>query len=128
MILRKDSLGSVPGTDSFLRSVPHADDRLGVANAINTFFNNGGTLPPGFAGVLNLTGTSLANALTQLDGENAAGAEHSAFQLMNEFLNLMLDPYVYGRGGFGPAANCSALRRINRTACRPTSRSPMRAC
>jgi uncharacterized protein with beta-barrel porin domain len=71
-----------------------------VANAINTFFNNGGALPPGFASILNLSGTNLANALTQLDGENATGAEHSAFVLMNEFLDLMLDPYVYGRGGY----------------------------
>jgi uncharacterized protein with beta-barrel porin domain len=72
-----------------------------VANAINTFFNNGGALPPGFAAILNLTGANLANALTQLDGENATGAEHSAFQLMNQFLDLMLDPYVDGRSGFG---------------------------
>jgi uncharacterized protein with beta-barrel porin domain len=75
-----------------------------VANAINNFFNNGGALPPGFVGVLGLTGANLANALTQLDGENATGAEKSAFQLMNEFLTLMLDPYADGRIGGGAGA------------------------
>ena len=70
-----------------------------VANALNNFFNGGGTLPPGFAGLFGLSGSSLQNALTQLDGEDATGAEHSAFQLMSEFMGLMLDPFVYGRGG-----------------------------
>jgi uncharacterized protein with beta-barrel porin domain len=71
-----------------------------VASAINNFFNSGGTLPPNFANVFGLTGTSLANALTQLDGETATGAERGAFHLMTEFFGLMLDPFVYGRGGF----------------------------
>jgi uncharacterized protein with beta-barrel porin domain len=75
-----------------------------VANAINNFFNNGGALPPGFVGVLGLSGANLANALTQLDGESATGAERGAFDLMNEFLNLMLDPYVDGRIGGGTGA------------------------
>jgi autotransporter-associated beta strand protein len=65
-----------------------------VANAINNFFNSGGTLPPGFAGAFNLTGANLASALTQLSGENATGAERTAFGLMDQFLNLMTDPYV----------------------------------
>ena len=54
--------------------------------------------------------------------------EQSAFQLTNEFLNLMLDPFVNGRG-YGPgaaaaAAARSALRPTSRRACRPMSRSP----
>jgi outer membrane autotransporter protein len=36
-----------------------------------------------------------------LDGEVAADAEFGAFQLMDEFLNLMLDPFVDGRLGGG---------------------------
>jgi uncharacterized protein with beta-barrel porin domain len=72
-----------------------------VANTINNFFNNGGTLPPGFVSLFNLSGANLGAALSQLDGEDATGAEHSAFQLMNDFLSLMLDPYVDGRTGGG---------------------------
>lgn len=76
-------------------------NQLNVANAIDNFFNNGGALPPAFVNLFSLTGANLANALTALDGENATGAEHAEFELMNEFLNLMLDPYVDGRAGGG---------------------------
>ncbi|HEY5063934.1 MAG TPA: autotransporter domain-containing protein [Xanthobacteraceae bacterium] len=78
-----------------------------VANTINNFINSGGAISGGFANLFNLTGSSLANSLTQLDGEDATGAEHGAFELTNEFLSLMLDPFVYGRGG--PASGGGAL-------------------
>jgi uncharacterized protein with beta-barrel porin domain len=75
-----------------------------VANALNTFFNGGGALPPGFVSVFGLTGPALANALTQLDGEVATGADKGAFLLLSEFLGVMLDPFVDGRiaGPGGP--------------------------
>jgi uncharacterized protein with beta-barrel porin domain len=70
-----------------------------VATTINNVFNSGATLPPGFVNVFGLSGNGLSRALTQLNGEDATGAAHSAFILMNDFLGLMLDPFVYGRGG-----------------------------
>jgi uncharacterized protein with beta-barrel porin domain len=72
-----------------------------VAAAINNFFNSGGTLPPGFLALFNLTGGNLTNAITLLSGEAATGAQQGAFQLMNEFMGLMLDPFVDGRAGVG---------------------------
>ena len=69
-----------------------------VANAINNFFNGGGALPSNFFNLFGLTGGALATALGQLDGEVATGAERAAFQLDNQFLTLMLDPFVNGRG------------------------------
>ncbi len=51
--------------------------------------------------MFRLTGGGLGNALTQLDGEAATGAERAVFQLTTEFLNLMLDPFVNGRGNAG---------------------------
>ena len=73
-----------------------------VANALNNYFNSGGTLPPGFTSLFGLTGGNLANALSQLDGEVATGGEFAAFQMMVQFLDFMLDPFVDGRlGGFG---------------------------
>src|SRR5262249_38084683 len=36
--------------------------------------------------------------LTLLSGEAATGAQQGAFQLTNQFLNIMLDPFVDGRG------------------------------
>jgi len=74
-----------------------------VAVALDNFFNGGGMLPPNFLTIFGLTGDSLAHALTQLDGEAATGAERSAFELTDEFLGLMLDPFVNGRTGGGGA-------------------------
>jgi outer membrane autotransporter protein len=72
-----------------------------VAAAINNFFNTGGTLPPNFGNLFFLTDGNLSSALSQVSGEPATGAQQPAFQLMNEFLGLMLDPFVAGRAGVG---------------------------
>lgn len=74
-----------------------------VAGAIDNFTNNGGALPTGFQNLnlYGLTGSQLVGALTQLDGEAAVDAEKGAFQLMNQFLGLMVDPFVTGRTGGG---------------------------
>jgi autotransporter-associated beta strand protein/T5SS/PEP-CTERM-associated repeat protein len=82
-------------------------NQCNVANALNAFFNNGGTLPPAFVTIFGLTGGNLANALTLLSGEAATGAQQAAFQLTKQFLDIMLDPFVDGRnsiaGAGGPA-------------------------
>src|SRR5262249_12339636 len=62
-------------------------NQCNVANAINAFFNNGGTLPPAFANIFGLTGVNLGNALSQLSGEAATGAQQAAFQLTNQSSN-----------------------------------------
>src|SRR5262249_7993478 len=67
-------------------------NQLNVGHAIDNFFNNGGALPPAFLSLFNLTGSNLTNALDQLSGEPATGAQKVAFQLTNQFLDLMLDP------------------------------------
>jgi uncharacterized protein with beta-barrel porin domain len=98
-----DSL-SYNADDAFLNlsaalgaGTPLNQNQENVATAINTYFNSGGVLPPALTNIFGLTGTALQNALTHLDGEDATGAETSAFDLMNEFLGLMLDPFVDGR-------------------------------
>jgi autotransporter-associated beta strand protein len=73
-------------------------NQCNVANALNAFFNNGGALPPAFVTIFGLTGANLANALTLLSGEAATGVQQAAFQLTNQFLGIMLDPFVDGRG------------------------------
>ena len=82
-------------------------NQFNVATALDTFFNNGGTLPANFVNMFGLTGSNLGNALSQLSGEPATGAQQGAFQMGNQFLGLMLDPFVDGRngaaGGGGPA-------------------------
>lgn len=63
-----------------------------VANTLTNFFNtNGGILGQFF----NLT----PSGLTQIDGENGTGAEKSAFQLVDEFLNLMINTGLFNSGG-----------------------------
>ena len=79
--------------------MPLNQNQQNIANAIDTYFNSGGALPAGFINLFNLSGASLTNALNQLDGEDATGAQKSAFQLMQDFLNLLLDPSADGQGG-----------------------------
>jgi autotransporter-associated beta strand protein/T5SS/PEP-CTERM-associated repeat protein len=79
-------------------------NQCNVATALNNYFNTGGTLTSPFATVFGLSGSALGRALFELDGEDATGAERAAFQLTNQFLTLMLDPFVDGRmGGFNSA-------------------------
>lgn len=72
-----------------------------VADALNGFFNGGGALPPGFVAVFGLTGAPLAGALTQLSGETATGAQQTTFDAMDQFLGVLTDSFVDGRGSRG---------------------------
>jgi hypothetical protein len=78
-----------------------------VADALDTYFNNGGVLPPKFVDLFGLTGSNLSNALGSVSGEAATGVQQVAFQSMRQFLDLMLDPTVVGRneraGAYAPA-------------------------
>jgi len=79
-----------------------SDNQRAVANAIDTFVKNGGTLPPGFENLLSfLSPSQLANAFTQLSGEAGTGAQQSGFQMMNSFLSLLANPFAENRG-FAP--------------------------
>ncbi len=82
-----------------------------VSTSLTNYFNSGGMLTPGFSTVFGLSGTTLANALTQLSGEAATGTQQVSTQLMTEFLDLMLDPFVAGRdtGGIGGAGTASGF-------------------
>jgi uncharacterized protein with beta-barrel porin domain len=95
-------LSATPSTLSFPGDPP--TNVVNVANAINNFTSGGGTLPADFQNLFNLSSSQLATALTQLDGEAATDAEKGAFALMNQFLGLMLDPFVDGRFGGAPGA------------------------
>jgi Autotransporter beta-domain len=75
-----------------------------VAGGIDNFLNNGGLLTGGFQSLNFQSGQALVNSLVQLDGETSTGAEKGAFQLTNQFLGLMLDPYVDGRFGAGTSS------------------------
>ena len=75
---------------------------VNVMGGIDNYIGGGGSLPAGFQNLFNLSPLGILNALSQLSGEAATGAERGAFQIMTQFLSLMLDPFVDGRnGGFG---------------------------
>jgi outer membrane autotransporter protein len=86
-----------------------------VLNGINNAILQGDSIPTGFLNLGNLSGAALSNALTQLEGQPATGAETSTFQLMTDFLNLLSDPSSGGGGsptgggapGFAPEQEAS---------------------
>ena len=93
----------VPGTPA---STPQTVNEANVGHALDKAFNTlppGSTLPANFLPIFGLTGSNLDRALDQLDGEVATGAQRVAFQLTDQFLNVMLDPFVDGRSGLGGA-------------------------
>jgi autotransporter-associated beta strand protein len=93
------NLTAILGGPSALGTGGLSTNQRNVAGSLNTFFNNGGTLPPGFLPIFGLTGGNLGNALSQLSGEAATGGQQVAFQMTNQFLGLMLDAFVDGRTG-----------------------------
>src|SRR5581483_8107172 len=81
-------LNLAPGFSSFTGL---SVNQQNVVNTLNTVFNAAGGLPNSFF--------SLSKSdLTYVDGEAATDADKGAFQLMNDFLDLMLDPTAGGGG------------------------------
>jgi uncharacterized protein with beta-barrel porin domain len=67
-----------------------------VANALINYFNTTGGIPTVF-------GTLTPAGLTQLSGESATGSQATTFNAMNQFMGLLTDPFIGGRGD-GPGA------------------------
>jgi uncharacterized protein with beta-barrel porin domain len=65
-----------------------------VANALTNFFNSTGGIPLAF-GALSPQG------LTQVSGEVATGSQQATFDAMTQFMGLLTDPFVAGRGESG---------------------------
>jgi uncharacterized protein with beta-barrel porin domain len=62
-----------------------------VANAIVAFFNANGGIPLVFGGLTPA-------GLTQLSGEGTVGSQQATFDAMSQFINLLIDPFISGRG------------------------------
>ncbi|MDA9400825.1 autotransporter outer membrane beta-barrel domain-containing protein [Bradyrhizobium sp. CCBAU 45389] len=80
--------------DAAFLSLAQTQNQKAVAGALSAF---GPNLPflSSFAG---LSDAQLRYNLDQLSGEAATGARQGAFQFTGQFLGLMLDPFVDGRG------------------------------
>jgi autotransporter-associated beta strand protein len=62
-----------------------------VANALTNFFNTTGGIPMVF-------GTLTPAGLTQVSGETAVGSQQVTFDAMTQFMGILLDPFIGGRG------------------------------
>ena len=81
-----------------LLSASANDSQRAVANAIDGFVANGGTLPLPFVTLLTLSPAELGNALTQIQGETGTGVAEAGVQAMNSFLSLVTNPFLDNRG------------------------------
>jgi autotransporter-associated beta strand protein len=66
-------------------------NQLAVANALIGFFNSTGGIPAAFSS-LN------AKGLSQASGELGTGSQQTTFNAMNQFMGVLTDPFIDGRG------------------------------
>jgi uncharacterized protein with beta-barrel porin domain len=62
-----------------------------VGNALTNFLNSTGSIPMVF-------GSLTPGGLTQISGETATGSQQTTFNAMNQFMGVMTDPFIAGRG------------------------------
>ncbi|MEW6641713.1 MAG: autotransporter domain-containing protein [Pseudomonadota bacterium] len=65
-----------------------------VGNALINFFNTTGSIPLVFGGLTPA-------GLTLISGEGAVGSQQTTFNAMNQFIGVMTDPFIDGRGDNG---------------------------
>jgi uncharacterized protein with beta-barrel porin domain len=66
-------------------------NQAAVGNALTRYFNTNGGIPFVFAQMS-------PGALSQSAGETGTGSQQSTFNAMNQFMGVMTDPFVAGRG------------------------------
>jgi autotransporter-associated beta strand protein len=76
------AVSQLPGLNSNQRN---------VANALTNSFNATGGIPLVF-------GTLTPAGLTQVSGETATGSQQTTFSAMTQFITMLLDPFISGRG------------------------------
>jgi autotransporter-associated beta strand protein len=74
-----------------------------VGNALGNFFNGSGSLPLVYA-------TLAPGGLAQASGETATGSQQATFNAMTQFMAIIGDPFIDGRGSAaGPATAAPAF-------------------
>ncbi len=108
----KDVLLTVdPGLLSLNVPANASINQKNVGAGIDNALIAGANMPAGFNALFALTGSGLAGALTQVSGEIATGAQQNTFNAMNQFMGVMTDPFIAGRGdpfGGGGSPNAYA--------------------
>lgn len=78
-------------------TVAQTINQKNVALALNSGGSANGFTGPLITALAGLNAAQARAAFTSLDGEVATGAERAAFRFGDQFLNLMLNPFVDGR-------------------------------
>jgi uncharacterized protein with beta-barrel porin domain len=85
-------------------AVAQTVNQRNVASGLNSAGNANGFSGPLLNFIINLNAAQARAAFTALDGEAATGAERASFRFMDQFMNLMIDPFADGRFGNGSGA------------------------
>jgi len=89
-----------------------------VANGLANFFNSNGSIPVAYA-------TLTPAALSQIAGETATGSQQTTFQAMNQFITMLLDPFIGSRGDdTTPPAPATPYAEQGASASAPSGRTP----
>lgn len=75
-----------------------SQNHTALVAAHDSYLYSGGTRPARFDAVLGLSGNNLTDALTQISGETPTGTQQASFNAMTQFLGLLSDPTIEGRG------------------------------
>jgi autotransporter-associated beta strand protein len=74
-----------------------------VGNGLSNFFNRNGSIPLVYA-------TLTPGGLAQASGETATGSQQTTFNAMTQFMGIINDPFIGGRGSVaGPATAAPAF-------------------
>jgi uncharacterized protein with beta-barrel porin domain len=79
-----------------------------VAKTIDSAFNTGSPLPPAFLPLYGVSGGNLNAALGQLSGEAATGVQQTTLGAMTQFMGVMTDPAIDGRGAAATSSTSAA--------------------
>ncbi|MGJ5204665.1 autotransporter outer membrane beta-barrel domain-containing protein [Bradyrhizobium sp. HKCCYLR20261] len=66
-------------------------NQINVNTALSNYFTRNGSIPVVFTGLTPA-------GLTQISGETATGSQQATFNAMTQFMGVMTDPFVGGRG------------------------------
>jgi uncharacterized protein with beta-barrel porin domain len=94
--------GERPGGGGATGSIPIGQNQFNVASALINSFNTAGQIPIAFGSIATL------NDLSQLTGEVGTAVQQAAFNTMDRFLNILLDPFLGERGGRAPIDSLAA--------------------
>ncbi len=79
-----------------------------VVDAIDRSLAAGATPSSQMIDLMGLSGAALTNATKQVSGEPAVGGQQAAYNASNQFMNVISDPFAFGRGLTGVAGETGA--------------------